>query len=140
MSNPSHDTEDPDEQMQSPRRLFGRTALVTGSTRGIGRTVAEWLAREGANIVVSGRESGAVERSVAAMGALGVEAWGVAADLARVGEAHRLVEETMNLVPRLDILVNNAGMSIRGHFWEVSNGEWEEQVNVLNRTQSRVRR
>jgi glucose 1-dehydrogenase len=115
---------------QSPRRLAGQTALVTGSTRGIGRTIAEWLAREGANIVVSGRERDAVEQSANAMRALGVEAWGVAADLARVSEAHRLAEATLSLVPRLDILVNNAGMSIRGHFWEVSDGEWEEQVNV----------
>ncbi len=114
----------------SPQRLAGHTALVTGSTRGIGRTIAEWLAREGANIVVSGREPEAVERSVAAMRALGVESWGVPADLARVSEAHRLAEATLSLVPRLDILVNNAGMSIRGHFWEVTDSEWEEQVNV----------
>jgi glucose 1-dehydrogenase len=115
---------------QSPRRLTGKTALVTGSTRGIGRTIAEWLAREGANIVVSGREQDAVERSIAAMRALGVEAWGVPADLAHVSEAHRLAEATLRLIPRLDILINNAGMSIRGHFWEVSDDAWEEQVNV----------
>jgi NAD(P)-dependent dehydrogenase (short-subunit alcohol dehydrogenase family) len=114
----------------SQQRLIGQTALITGSTRGIGRTIAEWLAREGANIVVSGREPEAVERSVAAMRALGVESWGVPADLAHVSEAHRLAEATLSLVPRLGILVNNAGMSIRGHFWEVSDGEWEEQVNV----------
>ena len=114
----------------TPRRLAGQTALVTGSTRGIGRTIAEWLAREGANIVVSGREPEAVERSVAAMRGLGVESWGVPADLSRVNEAHRLAEATLILVPRLDILVNNAGMSIRGHFWEVSDGDWEYQVNV----------
>jgi glucose 1-dehydrogenase len=120
----------------SSQRLAGQTALVTGSTRGIGRTIAEWLAREGAHIVVSGRELEAVERSVAAMHALGVEAWDVPADLARVSEAHRLAEATLSLVPRLDILVNNAGMSIRGHFWGVSDSEWEEQINVLSRTQS----
>ena len=114
----------------SPRHLAGQTALVTGSTRGIGRTIAEWLAREGANIVISGREQDTVERSVSAVRALGVEAWGVPADLARVSEAHRLGEATLSLVPRLDILVNNAGMSIRGHFWEVSDDDWEEQVNV----------
>jgi NAD(P)-dependent dehydrogenase (short-subunit alcohol dehydrogenase family) len=114
----------------SPRRLAGQTALVTGSTRGIGRTIAEWLAREGANIVVSGRERDAVEQSATAMRALGVEAWAVPADLAHVSEAHRLAEATLRLVPRLNILVNNAGMSIRGHVWEVSDAEWEEQVNV----------
>jgi NAD(P)-dependent dehydrogenase (short-subunit alcohol dehydrogenase family) len=125
---------------RSARCLAGQTALVTGSTRGIGRTIAEWLARDGADIVVSGRDPEAVEKSVAAMRALGVESWGVPADLARVSEAHRLAETTLSLVPRLDILVNNAGMSIRGHFWEVSDSEWEEQVKVFCRTQSPTRR
>jgi NAD(P)-dependent dehydrogenase (short-subunit alcohol dehydrogenase family) len=111
------------------RRLVGQTALVTGSTRGIGRTIAEWLAHEGANIVVSGREQDAVEQSVT-MRAPGVEAWGIPAGLARVSEAHWLAEATLSLVPKLNILVNNAGMSIRGHVWEVSDAEWEEQVNV----------
>ncbi len=116
------------------RRLAGKTALVTGSTRGIGRTVAEWLAREGAAIVVTGREQAAVEASVAAMQALGVESFGVAADLAHAAEAHRLASETLARVERLDILINNAGMSLRGPFWEVSDAEWEEQVTVNYRS------
>jgi glucose 1-dehydrogenase len=120
----------PEENAFSSRRLAGRTALVTGSTRGLGRTIAEWLAREGADIVVSGRDEEPVAASVAAMRSLGVAAWGFPADLARVSEAHRLAEEALARVPRLDILVNNAGMSIRGHFWEVSDSDWEEQVNV----------
>ncbi|MDP9473742.1 MAG: SDR family oxidoreductase [Chloroflexota bacterium] len=111
-------------------RLHGQTALVTGSTRGLGRTMAEWLAREGAGIVVSGRQQGAVDASVTAMHDLRVASFGVTADLARVDEAHRLAEQVLARVERLDILVNNAGMSIRGHFWEVTDAEWEEQVNV----------
>ena len=111
-------------------RLGGQTALVTGSTRGLGRTTAEWLARDGAAIVVSGREPGAVDAAVAEMRALGVSAFGVAANLACVEEAHRLAEEVLARVERLDILVNNAGMSLRGPFWEVTDAEWEEQVNV----------
>jgi NAD(P)-dependent dehydrogenase (short-subunit alcohol dehydrogenase family) len=118
------------EESLAPRRLAGRTALVTGSTRGLGRTIAEWLAREGTNIVVSGRQQEPVEAAVAALRDLGVAAWGIPADLARAADAHRLAEEALRLVPRLDILVNNAGMSIRGHFWEVSDAAWEEQVNV----------
>lgn len=118
----------------TPTPLTGQTALVTGSTRGLGRTIAEWLAKAGANIIVSGREAAAVAESVAAMQALGVSAWGITADLADVAEAHRLAEEALRLVPRLDILVNNAGMSIRGHFWEVSDRDWEYQVNVNYRS------
>jgi NAD(P)-dependent dehydrogenase (short-subunit alcohol dehydrogenase family) len=115
-------------------RLAGKTALVTGSTRGLGRTIAEWLAREGAAIVVSGREQDAVDASVAAMRALGVASFGITADLAQVAEAHRLAEETLARVERLDVLVNNAGMSIRGTFWDVTDDEWEYQVNVNYRS------
>ena len=115
-------------------RLAGKTALVTGSTRGLGRTMAEWLAREGANIVISGREEAVVQDSVGAMRALGVEAVGITADLARLADAHRLAEETLARVERLDILVNNAGMSIRGNFWEVTDADWEYQVNVNYRS------
>ncbi|MGH2533322.1 MAG: SDR family NAD(P)-dependent oxidoreductase [Thermomicrobiales bacterium] len=115
-------------------RLAGKTALVTGSTRGLGRTTAEWLAQEGAAIVVSGRDAGPVAESVAAMQALGVDSFGISADLARVDEAHRLAHETLARVERLDILVNNAGMSLRGNFWDVTDAEWDEQVNVNLRT------
>ena len=116
--------------MSGKARLQGQTALVTGSTRGLGRTMAEWLAREGAAIVVSGRQQESVDASVAAMQALGVASFGVTADLARVDEAHRLAAAVLARVERLNILVNNAGMSIRGHFWNVTDAEWEEQVNV----------
>lgn len=115
-------------------RLVGRTALVTGSTRGLGRTIAEWLAREGANIVVSGREAGAVAESVAAIQRLGVDAIGIPADLSIVADAHRLGAEAIGQVERLDLLINNAGMSIRGHFWDVSDADWEYQVNVNYRS------
>ncbi len=111
-------------------RLDGKTALVTGSTRGIGRRIAEWLAREGAGIVVSGRQQDAVEASVTALRDHGISSFGIKADLARLDEAHRLAEEVLARVETLDILVNNAGMSIRGRFWEVTDAEWEEQVNV----------
>ena len=115
-------------------RLAGKTALVTGSTRGIGRTIAEWLAREGANLVVSGREADAVEAAAAELRALGVEVIGTTAYLSRVAEAHRLAEHTLARVERLDIVVNNAGMSIRGPFWGVTDADWDYQVNVNYRS------
>ena len=110
--------------------LAGQTALVTGSTRGLGRTIAEWLAVAGADVVVSGREADAVAESVAAVEALGRRAWGIPADLARVEEAHRLAIASIEAAGRLDILVNNAGMSIQRDFWEVSDAEWDEQVTT----------
>lgn len=112
------------------RRLDGKTALVTGSTRGLGRTIAEWLAREGADVIVSGREADDVEASVQALIALGSDAFGIPADLANLDDTDRLAEEALAHAPNLDILVNNAGMSIRQSFWEVTREQFEEQVNV----------
>jgi NAD(P)-dependent dehydrogenase (short-subunit alcohol dehydrogenase family) len=113
-----------------PRRLEGKTALVTGSTRGLGRTIAEWLAREGARIIVSGREADAVDVSVQAIRALGSDAFGIPADLANLDDAERLADEALAHAPALDLLVNNAGMSIRQSFWEVSREQFDEQLNV----------
>ena len=120
--------------MSETGKLRGQTALVTGSTRGLGRTMAEWLAREGADIVVSGRHQDAVDASVAAMRELGVASFGVTADLGRGDEAHRLAAAVLARAERLDILVNNAGMSIRGPFWDVTDAQWEEQINVNYRS------
>lgn len=111
-------------------RLAGRVALVTGSTRGLGRTIAAWLVREGAQVVVSGREEAAVRAATDELRALGGEVLGIAADLARPDEAHRLATATLAAVERLDILVNNAGMSIRAPFWEVGDADWDYQLNV----------
>src|SRR3712207_2904435 len=99
------------------QRLAGKTALVTGSTRGIGRTVAERLGQEGAAIIVSGRQQADVDTAVDELTAAGISATGVAADLSRPEEAHRLGEQATAQAGRLDILVNNAGMSIRAPFW-----------------------
>lgn len=114
--------------------LIGKTALVTGSTRGLGRTIAEWLARDGASIIVSGREAEAVDESVRAIAEIGVTAWGIPADLSRIEDAHRLATTALETVPQIDLLVNNAGMSIRGNFWDVTDADWEYQVNVNYRS------
>lgn len=118
----------------SLRPFEGKVALVTGDTRGLGRTTAEWLARDGADLVISARDAGHVAKAVEELSAIGTQVWGVPADLSRIGDAHRLAKETLELVPHLDILVNNAGMSIRGNFWDVSDQDWEYQANVNYRS------
>ncbi len=120
----------PDDWGRGYGRLAGKTALVTGSTRGLGRTIAEWLAREGASIIVSGRDAADVDASVAAIRALGVEAWGIPADLSRLEDAHALATGALTTVDTLDIVVNNAGMSISQSFWEVTDAQYEYQANV----------
>ncbi len=114
----------------SLRPFEGKVALVTGGTRGLGRTTAEWLIRDGASVIISAREADKVDQAVAEIAELGGTVWGVPADLSRIEDAHRLAQEALKLVPHLDILVNNAGMSIRGNFWNVTDQDWEYQTNV----------
>ncbi len=114
--------------------LAGKTAMVTGSTRGIGRVIAEQLAADGASVIVTGRDAAAVAKAVAELQEMGTRVLGIPADLADYAQAHRLAEEALAAVPALDILVNNAGMSRREPFWEVSDDHWEEQVNFNYRS------
>lgn len=79
---------------------------------------------------MTGRAEADVAAAVDDFRSLGVAVTGIAADLARLEEAHRLGAEAIRLADRLDILINNAGMSIRQDFWEVSDDDWEYQVNV----------
>lgn len=125
-----HVASPPPEDPVPPQPLAGQTALITGSTRGLGRTMADWLAREGAGIVVTGRDQADVDQAVAEIGELGVPVTGLPADLAQPEEAHRLAEAVLDRIEKLDILVNNAGMSIRGHFWQISDADFAEQMNV----------
>ena len=92
-------------------RLFGlggKTALVTGGTRGIGMMIARGLLQAGAHVVLSSRKADACEHAVAALSVFG-EVRAVAADLSRQDECQRLAADVLARTDRLDILVNNAG-------------------------------
>ncbi len=92
-------------------RLFGlggKTALVTGGTRGIGMMIARGLLQAGAHVVLSSRKADACEHAVAALSAFG-EVRAVTADLSRQDECQRLAAEVLSRTDTLDILVNNAG-------------------------------
>jgi 3-oxoacyl-[acyl-carrier protein] reductase len=111
--------------------LAGRTALVTGGSRGIGRACCEMLARVGARIAVNYRvERPSAESLVESIRASGGEAFAVAADVARADEAEMMVEEAASRFGRLDILVNNAGIWKGGAIEEISDGEWSETIGV----------
>ena len=89
-------------------RLDGKTALVTGGARGLGRMIAEGLLRAGASVTITARKSAAARQAVAEMSALG-KCGAIAADLASPEGAVSLAERLRACSNRLDILVNNAG-------------------------------
>jgi NAD(P)-dependent dehydrogenase (short-subunit alcohol dehydrogenase family) len=104
--------------------LAGRACLVTGSTRGIGRTVAAQLVEEGARVATCGRGP-----------APGVgEALHVTCDLEVGGEPERAVADAADALGGLDVLVNNAGIARQARFEEVSDDEWDAywQLNVMS--------
>src|SRR5689334_9314598 len=90
-------------------RLQGKTALVTGATSGIGQAIAETFAREGARVVVSGRNVQRGKAVVETIRAAGGTAAYVRADLITKAEAERLAREASEVFGPIDILVNNAG-------------------------------
>jgi NAD(P)-dependent dehydrogenase (short-subunit alcohol dehydrogenase family) len=88
----------------------GRTALVTGSTSGIGRATADALAARGAHVIVSGRDRLRGEQAVTALRGAGAAADFVAADLATPAGVRSLAERALQITGRVDVLVNNAGI------------------------------
>lgn len=113
------------------RRLEGKCALVTGSSRGIGRGVAARLAREGADVAVSyvGAKQ-AAEDALAEVTAAGVRGVLLQADVGSAPEAARLVEDAVSGLGALDILVNNAGIEIHAPFLDVTEADFDRVINV----------
>ncbi len=98
----------------------GKTILVTGSTDGVGRWVAERLAAEGARVLVHGRDGARGEMVVSDIAKAGGTASFLPADLASLAEVRRLAEAVSRETDGLDVLVNNAGIGSAGSAREVS--------------------
>ena len=89
--------------------LTGKTALVTGGSRGLGLQMAHALGEVGARIMLSSRKAEDLEQACAELQAAGIDARWVAADCAKDAEITRLADETLPRMGDVDILVNNAG-------------------------------
>jgi 3-oxoacyl-[acyl-carrier protein] reductase len=112
-------------------RLAGKTALVTGASRGIGRGIAEAFAREGASVAVNYHRSEAAAQEVVAAIVAGVgEAFAVQADIGDEGEVARMVEETLLRFGHLDVLVANAGILNQGRLAEMDVAAWDEMMRT----------
>jgi len=109
-------------------RLDGKVAVVTGSSRGIGKATALRLAAEGANVVVHGkRDGGRLAPIVDEIKRQGHQAIGVAADLGDEKEVARLFDETLRAFKTIDVLVNNAAWSDpKAHLLEMDAAHWDE--------------
>ena len=92
-------------------RLENRVVVVTGSTRGIGRAIADACAAEGAAVVVSSRREAAVRSAVETLVSRGMKASGIAADVARPSDLKELLRHSVETWGRVDVWVNNAGIT-----------------------------
>ena len=111
--------------------LSGKTALVTGATRGIGRAIALRFASEGADIAFTYRsQHEAAQTLTAELEALGVKAKAYSSDAASYEDAHNVVEDVKAVFGRIDILVNNAGITKDGLMMRMDEAQWDAVIDT----------
>ena len=107
--------------------LTGRTALVTGSTRGIGRAIAESLAEAGARVAVVGRDQA---RAAEAAAQIGRGAQGFACDVSDVASVNALIADVEQAFGAIDILVNNAGLTRDNIMLRLKDDDWDAVIDA----------
>ena len=110
--------------------LTGKAALVTGAGRGIGRTLAEGLAAHGADVAIADIDIAPAEDAKKAIEGMGRKCVLIQADITKIPEAERMVDEAVSGLGRLDILVNNAGTNVRRTTDELTEEEWDRVVDL----------
>jgi 3-oxoacyl-[acyl-carrier protein] reductase len=110
--------------------LLDKAAIVTGSARGIGKTIAMTLAAAGANIVISDLNTEAGKATVDEINAMGRKAVWVEADVSKSDQATKLIESAQEEFGKIDILVNNAGITRDNLVMRMTEDEWDSVISV----------
>jgi 3-oxoacyl-[acyl-carrier protein] reductase len=108
----------------------GQVALVTGGTRGIGKAIAEELARKGVNVVVAGRNLTAANEVAESLSVLGIKAVGKRLDVSNSAEVERVFDEIRTEFNRIDILINNAGITKDGLLMRMKEEAWDSVMDI----------
>jgi len=112
------------------KALAGRTAIVTGGSRGIGEAVVAWLAEHGAGVVVSARDAERLHAAVKRVEEQGGSALAVAADVTSRPDVERVVEAARERFGRIDVLVNNAGTTHDALLVRMKDDDWDRVMDV----------
>jgi 2-dehydro-3-deoxy-D-gluconate 5-dehydrogenase len=116
--------------LQQKFGLAGKVALITGSSQGLGRSMALALAQAGADVIINGRDASKLAPVVAEVEKLGRRATGIAADLGKRDDVQRLIDQAIAWQGHLDILVNNAGLIKRTPAVDHSDADWDLVLSV----------
>ena len=109
--------------------LNERVAVITGSTKGNGRAIANIYSEQGANVVVTGRDQGEAQNVVDELSKeYGTDALGLKLDVTSVAEVEEMVDKILHKYGRIDVLVNNAGYPIKDDLWDVSFDQISDEV------------
>jgi 3-oxoacyl-[acyl-carrier protein] reductase len=113
------------------KKLLGKTALVIGGSRGIGRAIAEGLAKEGTSVAVNFvQDEQAANRTVETIISAGGKAMAIRADISKVTEIKRLFDEATQALGKLHIVVINAGTAVIKPFVEITEAEYDKVFNT----------
>lgn len=110
--------------------LTGKTAIVTGGSRGLGREMAEGLAEAGANLMLCARRDSWLNETLAEFRERGFMVEGVLADVSQAADVQKVVEETVAKFGKVDILINNAGTSWGAMPEEMTQEQWQKVLDV----------
>jgi NAD(P)-dependent dehydrogenase (short-subunit alcohol dehydrogenase family) len=110
--------------------LSGKCALITGASKGLGRAIAEELAKEGAHVSICARGTTELEQTAQALRAYGIKVVPVQADVSKTDEVQRVIDATMAALGRIDILVNNAGTAWLDHALNTTDEQWQHCMDI----------
>lgn len=111
--------------------IKGKTAIIGGSSKGLGKACAVALAREGVNVVLLARDEEPLLRTKKEIEALGVEVLALSGDMTSEGDNRRFIDETIHKFGRIDILVNNSGGPKPGTFRDISDDDLDDAYHSV---------